>query len=67
MKRIYGNHILIDWKQEKDQTWTGYDTDGNRYRQGALRETTSVTLTDGREGYGWEPEDAYQKAQKQEL
>jgi len=54
--------LSINWKQTESKCWVGSDQHGNKYNYGALRETCSVDLLDGRGGYGWTPEDAYRDA-----
>ena len=58
------NKIKIDWRHSNRWGWVGLDEAGNLYCQGDLRETTGVTMVDGREGGGWTPEDALDSAMR---
>jgi hypothetical protein len=57
----------INWKTLPDQSYEGFDENGNRYRQPANMETTTVFLKDGRTGQGWTPEKAVQEAESKTL
>ena len=57
----------ITWKKLEDQSYEGFDENGNRYRQPANQETTTVYLTDGRTGQGWTPEKAVQHAEEKAI
>jgi hypothetical protein len=56
----------INWKTLPDQSYEGFDENGNRYRQPANQETTTVFLKDGRTGQGWTPNEAIEVARKKE-
>ncbi len=64
--------IKIEWQRQYSNDnspigWIGKDTEGNVYEQGELRETTSVTLVDGRTGGDWTPEGALEAAESRPL
>lgn len=54
--------MKINWKLYERNGYVGFDEEGNIYCQGYLRETTGVTLVDGREGGGWTPKEALEFA-----
>ena len=57
----------ITWKKLEDQSYEGFDENGNRYRQPANQETTTVYLTDGRTCQGWTPREAFGEAVEKEV
>lgn len=52
----------MKWKRTDTGVFYGHDSAGNSYTTPANRETVRVRLTDGREGYGWTVEQAYENA-----
>lgn len=51
----------IEWKKVKNG-YKGIDQDKNKYYQPENQETTNCVLKDGRNGFGWTPEAAYNMA-----
>jgi len=58
---------MIKWTHEPDCTWSGRDEAGNTYHSPANKETVTVTLKDGRTGFGWTAEEAKAAAEFEPL
>ena len=52
----------INWKTKEDQSYHGYDENGNYFEQPANQETARCTLPSGIKGQGWTPREAYECA-----
>lgn len=52
----------IDWKTKEDQSYHGYDENGNYFEQTANQETTRCTLPSEAKGQGWDARDAFRAA-----